>query len=127
MAVKLTLTFTNGTLRGQRREFTGPAECLIGRSDDCDLQLPPGREFMDVSRHHCLLEIDPAAVRVRDLGSRNGTFVNGQNIGQRPWGEGREKASESGWHPLLEGDELNVGETRLRVEICAAQECDCVR
>jgi pSer/pThr/pTyr-binding forkhead associated (FHA) protein len=30
------------------------------------------------------LEVEPPAIRVHDLGSRNGTYVNGGNIGQRP-------------------------------------------
>ena len=40
MRVKITLTFTNGTLKGQKRELTRPGKCVIGRSSDCDIQLP---------------------------------------------------------------------------------------
>jgi pSer/pThr/pTyr-binding forkhead associated (FHA) protein len=49
-------------------------EFVIGRADDCHLQLP--NRF--VSRHHCELIVDnrDECVRVRDLGSQNGTFVN---------------------------------------------------
>lgn len=49
-------------------------EYVIGRATDCDLQLDS--EF--VSRHHCELLLDHRdhAVRVRDLGSQNGTYVN---------------------------------------------------
>lgn len=49
---------------------------LIGREQDCHLR--PNSEL--VSRHHCVISIDDFAVRVRDLGSTNGTFVNGQRI-----------------------------------------------
>jgi len=126
MAVKILLTFTSGSLKGQKLEFTGPAECVIGRSDDCDVQLPTTREFLKVSRLHCVLDVHPSVVRVRDLSSRNGTFVNGQNIGQRPRGKGRESAKESTWHTLKEGDELDLGDTKLRVEIHANQECESV-
>ncbi|KYC36281.1 hypothetical protein WA1_52005 [Scytonema hofmannii PCC 7110] len=35
------------------------------------------------SRYHCLLDINPPDIRVRDFGSRNGTYVNGKKIGQR--------------------------------------------
>ena len=49
-------------------------EFVIGRAEDCHLQLPS--RF--VSRHHCELIVDDRdhLVRVRDLGSQNGTFVN---------------------------------------------------
>lgn len=49
-------------------------EYTIGRAEDCDLRLR--NRF--VSRHHCELIVDDRdhVVRVRDLGSQNGTFVN---------------------------------------------------
>lgn len=49
-------------------------EFVIGRAEDCHLQL--GSRF--VSRHHCELIVSDRdrAVRVRDLGSENGTYVN---------------------------------------------------
>lgn len=53
-----------------RRKF------LIGRESDC--QLRPNSEL--VSRHHCVFGIDEYSVRLRDLGSTNGTTVNGQRI-----------------------------------------------
>lgn len=49
---------------------------LVGREQDC--QLRPSSE--SVSRHHCVFTLDDFGVRVRDLGSTNGTFVNGQRV-----------------------------------------------
>jgi pSer/pThr/pTyr-binding forkhead associated (FHA) protein len=49
---------------------------LIGREQDC--QLRPNSEL--VSRHHCVFTTDDFAVRVRDLGSTNGTLVNDERI-----------------------------------------------
>src|SRR5262245_19562407 len=80
---QITLTITQGFLTEKEHVLTGPTRCLIGRGDDCDLRLPPSYGHADVSRHHCLIEIEPETVRIRDLGSRNGTFVNGEKIGQR--------------------------------------------
>ena len=55
---------------------------LIGREQDCHLRLESGL----VSRHHCVLLLDEYTLRIRDLGSRNGTYVNGQSDQQRPDG-----------------------------------------
>ena len=49
---------------------------LVGREQDC--QLRPTSE--SVSRHHCVFAIDDYGIRLRDLGSTNGTFVNGQRV-----------------------------------------------
>ncbi|MFN8857270.1 MAG: FHA domain-containing protein [Planctomycetaceae bacterium] len=49
---------------------------LIGREQDCHLR--PNSEL--ISRHHCVFSIDDFSVRLRDLGSTNGTFVNGTRI-----------------------------------------------
>lgn len=49
---------------------------LIGREQDCHLR--PNSEL--VSRHHCVFTTDEFGIRVRDLGSTNGTLVNGERI-----------------------------------------------
>ncbi|MBI1309862.1 FHA domain-containing protein [bacterium] len=49
---------------------------LIGREQDCHLR--PGSE--SVSRHHCVINVDEFSVRIRDLGSSNGTWLNGTRI-----------------------------------------------
>jgi hypothetical protein len=47
---------------------------LIGRGTECHLR--PNSEL--VSRHHCLLIIGDSGVTLRDLGSTNGTLINGE-------------------------------------------------
>lgn len=49
---------------------------LIGREQDCHLR--PNSEL--VSRHHCIFTVDDFSVRLRDLGSTNGTMVNGERL-----------------------------------------------
>ena len=68
-------------------------EYMIGRAEDCDLRI----QNRFVSRHHCELVVDhkDRIVRVRDLGSQNGTYVN-----DGPVNEERE---------LKDGDKLVIG------------------
>jgi serine/threonine-protein kinase len=116
----VTLFVTRGPLAGWQFDFDEPTACLIGRSRDCTIALPFAAEHLDVSRHHCLVEIAPPAVHVRDLGSLNGTFVNGQIIGQRCMFLA--PADVEGIHQpmvaLSDGDEIQLGaHTAFRVGI----------
>src|SRR5712692_4405463 len=81
LPVRITLTITEGTLKGEEYVFHDEARCVLGRSPECDIALPMDLIHRDVSRHHCAFEFDPPIVRVRDLGSLNGTYVNGEKIG----------------------------------------------
>jgi pSer/pThr/pTyr-binding forkhead associated (FHA) protein len=118
-STRITLTVEQGRFEGKEFVFTTPKLCLVGRSDDCDLQLPVDPEYANVSRHHCLFEIDPPAARVRDLGSRNGTFLNELNIGQRRRRQSPEAADPDQFtaYELQHGDTVRVGSTVLRVGI----------
>jgi pSer/pThr/pTyr-binding forkhead associated (FHA) protein len=68
----------------------------LGRSSENDVALPDDTE---VSRLHATLERLPAGWCIRDLSSRNGTFVNGERI--------------VGDRPVHHRDELRVGQTRI--------------
>lgn len=71
---------------------------LVGRKEDCDLRL----DHKSVSKQHCVLLRSDGLLLVRDLGSTNGTRVNGQRV--------RRAA-------LLANDQLNVASLRFRVHI----------
>lgn len=47
-------------------------EHLVGRDSKCDIVI----RDLTVSRRHAVIRVDPHQVAIRDLGSRNGTFVN---------------------------------------------------
>lgn len=49
---------------------------IVGRKDDCDLHI----DHKSISKQHCVLAVSDGLVFVRDLGSTNGTRVNGQRI-----------------------------------------------
>ncbi len=124
MDCNITLLCTRGPLTGQTFVFSEPTSCSIGRSRDCTISLPQEVEHLDVSRRHCVLEIAPPHLRIRDLGSLNGTFVNGKKIGQRVTSQVNRDMDAS--HPppvvLFDGDEIRLGEhTAFRVCIFAEE------
>ena len=62
---------------GERRSFSIARDMtVIGRREDCDLRIPLG----EVSRKHCRLIRDGDTLKLEDLGSSNGTYVNGQRV-----------------------------------------------
>jgi predicted component of type VI protein secretion system len=59
--------------------------CVVGRHSSCDRRLPD----QTISRRHCRFWLSGGRVWVGDLGSRNGTLLNGQPVhGPRPLAEG---------------------------------------
>jgi pSer/pThr/pTyr-binding forkhead associated (FHA) protein len=124
MGTTVTLTAQSGELAGKKFQFDGGRKIVIGRGEDCDLKLPAGVEFLYASRHHCVIRVSYQQTRVRDLGSRNGTWLNGMQIG-RPvaWHLSGLAAAMPFWeYDLHDGDELKVGETAFRVEISVPTE-----
>lgn len=71
-----------------------PASAVLGR-EQCDLTFPDG----DVSRRHARITCDGERCRIEDLGSANGTWVNGQRL-VAP-------------HTLAEGDRIHLGPSTL--------------
>lgn len=99
--MRVTLRVLAGPYNGQEFVFDQHDTFLIGRSENAHLYLPEDRFF---SRHHCLLEIAPPRCFLRDLGSTNGTFVNGERV-QEVF--------------LKSGDRIQGGQTILEVEVQA--------
>lgn len=130
MPAKVILTITHGPLTGQTFPFEEHTTRLLGRSADCDPRLPNDEDHRTISRHHCLLEINPPAIRVRDFGSRNGTFVNGTKIGQRSPDQRPEDVDHSTFQEvdLQDGDTLALYHTVFQVQVIAPRCCaDCGR
>ena len=62
---------------GERRSFSMARDMtVVGRREDCDLRIPLG----EVSRKHCRIVRDGDSLKLEDLGSSNGTFLNGQRV-----------------------------------------------
>lgn len=98
------LKILQGSNAGKEVKLPTP-KCLIGRGDECHLR--PQSDA--VSRRHCEIVTNDHEVAVRDLSSRNGTYVNGEQITQET--------------VLLTGDVLRVGplEFEMLIEHTAAK------
>ena len=118
-----TLFITQGTLDRQEYRMRQAGRCVIGRGDDCDVRLKQGFGAGRVSRRHCLFDFDPPWLRVCDLGSLNGTFVNGKCVGQRPSEGALDDCpdQELCYHDLQNGDVVRVGHTVIRVVIARVE------
>src|SRR3954447_10691641 len=71
-AMRILLVPTDG---GEAVELTKDLT-LVGRKEDCDVRL----DHKSVSKMHCVLVQTDGLLLLRDLGSTNGTRVNGQRV-----------------------------------------------
>ena len=83
------LVVNEGELTGQRWTL-GDEALVIGRGNDSDIVLPERQ----VSRHHLKILYHDGHYLLEDLDSKNGTFLNGQQI--------------HGTVPLQDGDEIQI-------------------
>jgi sigma-B regulation protein RsbU (phosphoserine phosphatase) len=91
------LVFIAGPNTGRRYELT-EGEYVIGRRSDCQVFVPD----MRVSRQHARLRQNAGRWEIEDLGSNNGTWVNGARIAAP--------------QPVRAGDEVTIASNRIRVE-----------
>ncbi len=119
MSASVTLTVTRGPLKGERYSFDERTTLIIGRGVDCYPRLPDDEFHRTISRNHCLLDINPPAIRIRDFGSLNGSRINGSKIGQRsePKPGKDSTASPSSEYDLKDGDEIGIGGTVFKVSL----------
>ena len=96
---RVALEVIEGPQRGLGLSSEGGDRITIGSHESCDLVI----DDPTVSRFHCELRVD-RRVRVRDVGSRNGTFVDGVEICEAV---------------LRDGSRLRLGRSVVRVELGA--------
>jgi serine/threonine-protein kinase len=99
----LTLTVTEGPHKGRTFTLAGHDTFLVGRSKQAHFQLPAKDKYF--SRIHFLVESNPPECRLTDMGSHNGTYVNGRRVHTAD---------------LCDGDQIRAGHTVLAVALAAA-------
>jgi FHA domain len=78
---------------GQTQQSLGPIN-YVGRTEDNQIQI----NTQNVSRRHALIKITPAGFAIKDLGSQNGTFLNGERVSEKV---------------LADGDRIVVGDAQI--------------
>jgi len=125
MPASVTFTCIQGALQGERFVYVDRASFLVGRAEDCVIRIPRTEETLEVSRHHCLVEVSPPLARIRDFGSLNGTFVNEQRIGARdPAQQAAEAQADAPQRDLVHGDRIRLANVVLEVAVHAPAVCD---
>jgi eukaryotic-like serine/threonine-protein kinase len=128
MPCQVILEVVGGNQRGKRFVFDDHDMFVFGRASDCHIQIPA--DDPTASRHHFILEANPPDAVVRDLGSLNGTWVNGVKHGGREKGATPEQGAQRRFPEvaLRHGDKIKVGETVLAVTLeLPAICCQCNR
>lgn len=95
---RVALRFISGKYQGGEFPLSEGREVLVGRSSDLDMVLV---EEM-VSRRHARIELEGGVLTIEDLGSTNGTFVNGEKVLRAE---------------LNEGDRVLIGTSILKVVV----------
>src|SRR5579859_992843 len=99
---QITITVLAGPEQGHVFKIARPTTTL-GRSNTCEVVITDPL----VSRQHCQILLGMGGITLRDLGSTNGTFLNGVRL------------TES---PLRNQDVISVGSTRLRFAVELAKD-----
>jgi pSer/pThr/pTyr-binding forkhead associated (FHA) protein len=98
--MRITLTVTAGPHKGQVFTFAGHDTFIVGRSKRAHFRLPVKDRYF--SRVHFMVEVNPPHCRLMDLRSRNGSYVNGEQVTTAD---------------LKHGDEIKAGKTILSVSV----------
>ncbi len=100
--MRITLTVIAGPHQGLEFSFSRHDTFLVGRSQHAHFQLPLKDKYF--SRVHFMVEVNPPQCRIIDMGSHNGTYVNGTRL---PYAD------------LRDGDQIRAGHTILKLSVHA--------
>ena len=99
--MRVEIRFVRGSLAGHALPLDDNATIVIGRGEDTTLRI----QDPSLSRRHCQIVNSPRGPMIADLGSANGTLVNGQRIAQ--------------WTPLVPGSRIVLGSSELELALPA--------
>jgi hypothetical protein len=114
---RVALRFISGKYQGGEYPLVDGNEVLVGRSSDLDMVLV---EEM-VSRRHARIELRAGVLTIEDLGSTNGTFVNGEKVLRAELNEGDRVLIGTSILKVVVGSEREGGSVAQRPEVQAAR------
>ena len=130
MSAEVILKINKGSLKGEEFSYKMRESFVIGHATDCPVCFSEDT----VSRHHCHIDINPPDVMIYDLKSLNGTWLNGELIGQRDPSLTPEEAQATPEGipiiPIKSGDKLGLGkdcEIEIIIKktaVCASCQCE---
>jgi serine/threonine-protein kinase len=103
--MRVTLSVIAGPHAGTEFHFDRHDTFLVGRSRHAHFQLPEKDRYF--SRIHFMMEVNPPHCRLIDMGSHNGTYVNGQRVLTGDLGD---------------GDQIRAGHTIIRLTVQPGQD-----
>ncbi|HLX60528.1 MAG TPA: protein kinase [Planctomycetota bacterium] len=112
--MKVNIEVTAGPARGRIFHINQADLFIVGRAKDSKIALPNDPYL---SRQHFVLEIAPPNCKITDLGSKNGTFVNGVRYGGRKPDTKIKQAPDGAMSVTIQSGEIVVGDTRLKVSV----------
>jgi pSer/pThr/pTyr-binding forkhead associated (FHA) protein len=123
MIAHVILRATNGKQKGQEFVLDNEDDYTLGRAKECSCVLDDPLSL--VSRRQCRIKDHTPSVCVQDLGSRNGTQVNGTSIGRPQKKPLFEEVPQERYveHPLEDGDTLRIAGYEFQVEFEPAPPC----
>ena len=101
--MELKLVVVGGKHTGMEIPIAGP-KFLIGRGDNCQLHA----QSKSISRKHCAILVHDGSVAIEDVGSTNGTIINGEKIDRR--------------RELKNGDRITIGVLEFDVRLTISAE-----
>ena len=92
------LQIVRGARSGDSVQLEDGQTAILGRGTDTSVRI----QDPSISRRHCQISNTPRGLLIADLGSSNGTYVNGQRL-------------KPGWAQLSPGDQVILGQNEVRV------------
>lgn len=105
VGMAVVLQVQEGSRRSSELRYESPALVTFGRGTDCTVVLDDPNNPPQLSRRHCALQVTPPRVWIRDLGSKNGTWLNGDRV----------PVTEGDGIPVASGDRVQLGDVAIDV------------
>jgi pSer/pThr/pTyr-binding forkhead associated (FHA) protein len=120
MKSAVAISVLTGPHKNRRFTFEGPVRFTVGRAEGCLIRFSGDNRDLMISRRHCEVKIDPPHAQLRDLGSLNGTYLNGKRLEPtkvKATGRASSHAKLLAETLLNDGDVVTLGGMSFRIDL----------